>query len=166
MRDWRHTLQKWITQKNVIASLAQKQVECWAWEIRVPSSDRWPSSLPVCQALKDFYQICDGGCFNWFNWSALSQLVSLNALWLQQLRAYDQRGDVLFPDRHVVFALDSGGTPVIRDASTDQVATFYPYGGDWEPPLASSIEAFLSTLFNPKDEGDWWSLFLRQLAII
>ncbi|WP_244422646.1 SMI1/KNR4 family protein [Ktedonobacter racemifer] len=146
--------------------MAQKQVEYWAWDIRVPSSDPWPSSLPVCQALKDFYQICDGGCFHWFTWPPLSQLVPLNSSWFRLLSAYDERGDVLLPERHVVLALDSGGAPVIWDVSTNQVAAFFPKGGDWEPPLASSIEAFLATLFNPKDDGDWWGLFLQQLDTI
>jgi hypothetical protein len=52
---------------------------------------------------------------------------------------------------------------VIWDASTDLVAAFFPKGGDWELPLASSIEGFFTGLFNPKDEGDWWDLFLRKL---
>lgn len=163
MRDWRQTLQQWITHKDIIASLAQDRVEYWAWDIHVPSSGAWPAPLPVCQALTDFYQICDGGHFHWFEWPALSQLALLNHSWVRLLSAHDERGDVLHPERHLVIALDSGGAPVVWDAATNQVAAFFPDGGDWEPPLASSIEAFLTTLFNPKDEGGWWDLFLRQL---
>src|SRR5215469_11197216 len=108
MRDWRYTLQQWITHKDIMASLAQGRVEYWAWEIRVPASGAWPAPLPVCQALTDFYQICDGGHFHWFEWPALSQLALLNHSWVRLLRAYDERGDVLDPERHLVIALDSG----------------------------------------------------------
>ena len=80
---------------------------------------------------------------------------------------WDARGDVLDPARHVMIAQDAGGCPVVWDASTDEVRTFQVDGGDWEPPLARSVEAFLTKLFNPvegekvTDEG--WYLFLNWL---
>ncbi len=166
MREWRHTLQKWITQKDVVASLARKRVEYRVWEIRVPSTDPWPASLPGCQALTDLYQICDGGYFHWFHWISLSQLVERNQEWFHLLSDWDSRGDVLLAGRHVVLAEDAGGCPVVWDTTTDQVRAFQFDGGDWEPPLASSVEAFLTTLFNPKGEEDWWSFFLQQLDTI
>src|SRR5579872_5799016 len=119
MRDWRQALQRWITYKDVIASLAQNKVEYYAWEIRVPSSGIWPALLPTCQAITDFYQICDGGNFNWFELPALSQISELNHFWFRMLSDYDKHGNVLVPKRHVVIAVDSGGAPVIWDAVTN-----------------------------------------------
>ncbi|MBO0793285.1 MAG: SMI1/KNR4 family protein, partial [Ktedonobacteraceae bacterium] len=84
----------------------------------------------------------------------------------QLLADWDQRGDVLLPEQHVVLAEDAGGCPVVWDAATDQVRVFQYDGGDWEPPLASSVDAFLTDLFNPeeeKKEKDWWYLFLGWL---
>lgn len=166
MREWRHTLQKRVMHKGTLTSFAQCQVEYWTWEIRVPSSDRWPSHLPTCQALHDVYRLCDGGQLHWFQWTALSQLAEHNRMWFHFLSDWDRRGDALLAERHVVLAEDAGGYPVVWDAITDQVRAFQWDGGDWEPPLASSIEALLITLFNPEDEGDWWSLFLQQLDTI
>lgn len=60
MRDWRHVIQQWIAQESSIAPLAQQQVEFIAWAIYPPSFDHWPSHLPTCQALQDFYRLCDG----------------------------------------------------------------------------------------------------------
>lgn len=165
MRDWRHVIQQWIAQESSIASLAQQQVEFIAWAIYPPSFDHWPSHLPTCQALQDFYRLCDGGYFNWFRWVSLSQLVEQNRKWFQLLSDWDTRGDVLLPERHVVLAEDGGGCPVVWDAATDQVRAFQFDGGDWEPPLAPSVEAFLTDLFNPEGEKgkDWWYLFLSWL---
>lgn len=166
MRDWRHVLEQWVGRESSIAPLARQQVEYSAWAIYPPSCDQWPSHLPTCQALQDFYRLCDGGYFDWFGWCHLSQLGEQNGKWFQLLSDWDQRGDVLLPERHVVLAEDGGGCPIIWDAVTDQVRAFQWDGGDWEPPLASSVEAFLTDLFNPegeKEQQDWWYQFLSWL---
>jgi hypothetical protein len=79
----------------------------------------------------------------------LSKLAQHNRKWFHLLSDWDRRGDVLLAERHVALAEDAGGCPVVWDAATDQVSAFQFDGGDWEPPLASSVEAFLITLFTP-----------------
>lgn len=163
MRDWRQVLRQWVAQESSIASLAKSQVEWIAWTISSPSFEHWPSHLSGCQALQDFYCLCDGGNFNWFCWASLSQLVEQNQKWCELLSDWDARGDVLLPERHVVLAEDEGGCPVVWDAITNQVRAFQFDGGDWEPPLALSVEAFLVDLFNPQEPQGWWYLFLCRL---
>ncbi|HEY7418070.1 MAG TPA: hypothetical protein VH593_23015 [Ktedonobacteraceae bacterium] len=85
--------------------------------------------------------------------------------WFHLLSDWDKRGDALLPERHVILAEDGGGRPIVWDASADQIRALQFDGGDWEPPLASSMEAFLTSLFNPEgeQEKDCWSLFLNWL---
>jgi hypothetical protein len=171
MREWRQVIAQWEAQEGTAAFLAQQRedyrIAIWASELRPPAQDRWPSHLPTCQALHDFYHLCDGGSLAWFTWFQLSQLAERNQYWFQSLQQWDARGDVLVPGRHVVLALDAGGCPLVWDATTDEVRTFQWDGGDWESLLASSIEAFLTTLFNPVEganEADQaWGRFLNWL---
>lgn len=173
MRDWRQVIQQWVAQERSIASLAQQRMEywiaTWAGALHPPSHDRWPAHLPTCQALQDFYRLCDGGSLEWFEWFPLSRLSERNRYWVELLRDYywDGRGDVLLPERHVVLALDAGGCPLVWDETTDEVRTFQWDGGDWESPLANSMEAFLTKLFNPvkgeNDTDEAWFLFLNWL---
>lgn len=59
------------------------------------------------------------------------------------------------PGRHLVFAEDAGGCPIILDSEGGSVSSFFFKGGDWEP-IAPSMEKFLQDLFveNPAP-GDW-----------
>lgn len=164
MRDWRSMLQQWVAQKSRIAPLTHEHMEYIAWNISSPSAAPWPTHLPTCQALQDFYHLCDGGYFNWFNCFPLARLSRENNYWFKLLNDWDERGDVLLPNQHVVLALDGGGCPVVWNARTDEVRAFQFDGGDWEPPLASSLENFLINLFNPpQQKEDWWYLFLNWL---
>jgi hypothetical protein len=169
MRAWRQVIGQWVAQERGSAPVAQQHVEYWTWvgALLPPARDRWPSHLPTCQALEDFYRLCDGGSLHWFQWYPLSQLAERNQYWLQYLHDWDARGDVLDPAHQVVFAEDAGGCPLVWDARSDEVRAFQIDGGDWEPPLASSIEVFLTTLFNPvegtNDADEWWYRFLNWL---
>jgi hypothetical protein len=153
MREWRRVIQLWVAQERGIASLAEQGGDYWTWTwaraLHPPSLDSWPSHLPTCQALHDFYRLCDGGSLAWFNWFPLSQLAERNRYWVQSMREWDARGDVLDSARQVVIAEDAGGCPVVWDALTDEVKAFQVDGGDWESPLAGSMEAFLTKLLNP-----------------
>jgi hypothetical protein len=121
----------------------------------------------MSQALQAFYQRCDGGSLAWFQWFPFSQLAERNREWAESLRAWDARGDALDPARHVVIALDAGGCPVVWDARTDEVRAFQVDGGNWEPPLAGTMEGFLTKLFNPvageQDGDESWYHFLNWL---
>jgi hypothetical protein len=123
-----------------------------------PSGSNWPDGLPVSQALRSFYGLCDGGTFGncAFNVCGIGELASWTTKGIELLRDYDSRGDILLPGRHLVFGTDAEGAPLIWDAVTDHVATFFWKGGDWEP-IADSAEAFLHGLFNPdpEEEPDW-----------
>jgi hypothetical protein len=173
MRDWRQVIAQWVAEERSIRTSAQQREEywiaIWATALHPPSLERWPDHLPTSQALQDFYRLCDGGSLSWFEWFPRSQLAERNQYWVESLKDYywDGRGDVLFPGRHVVLALDAGGCPLVWDATTDEVRTFQWDGGDWEMPLATSMEAFLTTLFNPVEgvnEADQtWFLFLNWL---
>ncbi len=171
MRDWRQVIQQWVAQESRIALLAEQHAEYWAWmwarALPPPPRDPWPAHLPTCQALQDFYRRCDGGSLEWFQWFPLSQLAERNREWGQSMREWDARGAILDPARHVVFAQDAGGCPVVWDASTDEVRAFQVDGGDWESPLASTLEAFVRKLFNPvageQDMDESWYLFLNWL---
>jgi hypothetical protein len=171
MREWRLVIQQWVAQESSTAPLTEQRLDYWIWTwaraLYPPAHNGWPSHLPTCQALHDFYRLCDGGSLAWFNWLPLAQLAERNRYWLQYLHDWDARGDVLDSARHVVIAEDAGGCPVVWDARSDEVRAFQVDGGDWESPLASSIEAFLTQLVNPvegaKDMDAGWHRFLNWL---
>ena len=116
----------------------------------------------------DFYRLCDGGPLSLqYNWCSLSELEAETATWCESLHNYHDDGQpVLIPGRHVVLAIDSGGAPVIWDADSDRLASFFFKGGDWEP-YNMGFEEFMEALFFDPErvaaEG-MWSEALEQLA--
>jgi hypothetical protein len=113
--------------------------------------------------LVEFYELCGGGYFGrGLHIVRIDEIAKSTDYWIEQLRDYDSRGDVLDHDRHCVFGDDAGGAPLICDMLNGGVATFWFEGGDWEP-LASSISGFFDWLFSPsQDDADW----SRLLAVI
>jgi hypothetical protein len=177
MREWRQVIEQWVAQEHRIALLAEQRVKYWVWTwaraLHSPAPDppdppdHWPAHLPKCQALQEFYRLCDGGGLAWFHWFPLAQPAERSREWVESLCAWDARGAVLDPARHVVIAHDAGGCPVVWDARTDAVRAFQVDGGGWEPPLASTMEGFLTHLFNPvageNDSDESWYRFLNWL---
>ncbi len=132
------------------------------FEVYPTSGQEYPKELPRSQVLQAFYRLCDGGFFDDCRWFRLSQLAEQTARWIDLLKDYDERGNILMPERHLVFAEDSGGAPIVWDAITDRVASFWRKGGDWEP-IAESMEQFLAQMFNPGSDHPMWFEALKQL---
>jgi hypothetical protein len=137
----------------------------FANDISPPAGLLWPAELPASDALRRFYALCDGGAFGncAYNIWGLAELPTRTERWIEELRDYDARGDILSPGGHLVFGEDSAGAPLIWDAATDRVATFFWKGGDWEP-IAPSAEAFLNDLFNPDPaENPEWAESIEMI---
>lgn len=165
----RMVMREWKTVVRKMAGLTRGQL-LGEWplagnDIAPPRQSEWPPSLPVCEAFLRFYALCDGGYFgnSAYRLFSLSEVAGRTGEWIDGLRDYDQRGDVLIPGRHVVFGEDSAGAPLVWDSHSGQVATFWFKGGDWEP-IANSPEAFLERLFNPDPGRDAeWAEAIEQV---
>jgi hypothetical protein len=149
IRDWRVTLVRLVH----IAPIAKQKplFPMVVFEALPPNYTDWPNQLPVAPTLIDFYRRSDGGYFNHYHWFRLTSLIQKTHDWINLLTSSDEDRSVLNPQRHVVFATDSAGAPVIWDSHADHVASYWFKSGYWEP-LASSMEQFLEKLFNPDDE--------------
>lgn len=138
------------------------------FDVALPSSQRWPDGLPSCNGLRDFYALCDGGPLSLqYTWLPISKVEAETTRWREMLSGYRADGQpVLHPERHVVLANDSGGAPVIWDAESDLLASFFWKGGDWEP-YHLGFEGFMEALFfDPArvKAGGMWEEALGQLA--
>ena len=128
-----------------------------------PTSAVWPAHLPRSQEIADFYAACNGGFIADFNWYALEQVAPETDRWIQTGVGYYADGtNALDAGRHVALAVDSAGAPLIWDAQTDLVATFFFKGGDWEP-LGMTFGKYLGYLFSAADADTMWAEALRQL---
>jgi hypothetical protein len=158
MSEWRNTLRKWVHMAN-----SSKPFPLSAYEIRASSFDQWPTDLPVSPVIQEFYRICDGGYSYLYSWAPLAELASRTGQWIKHLSDYDGKGrNILTAGRHLVWGEDSGAAPLIWDASTNRVATFWFKGGDWEP-LADSPEIYLQEIFNPAPDQETWYQAIKQL---
>jgi hypothetical protein len=160
MRDWR----------NCLAALATEEPARLSFPLSVfqtarPSGIAWSDELPFSETVADVYKISDGGYLGPnFNFPTLTELQDVNHFWVKTLRDWDDDGDVLNPDHHLVLATDAGGCPIILDTRTGAVAAFQFDGGSWEPPLAKNAEGFFEWLFNPDlPPDDMWLEALVQL---
>jgi hypothetical protein len=92
-----------------------------------------------------------------------ARLASETQRWIELLRKYDGRGDVLFAGRHVVFANEADGTPWVWDSITNEVATFYWKGGDWEEPRFKSFSDFMEHICRGADDERWTAALTRAV---
>ena len=131
-----------------------------------PATYVWPSSIPCPRELHEFWAICGGGYFAHENWLGADQAVAAARQWEARLSDYDARGAVLDCGRHLVFAIDSGGCPVIWDSHTDLVASFFFKGGDWEPTGLTMEQYLQATFVTPAATDDWleYLAFYREPA--
>lgn len=142
------------------------------YQAHPPSGESWPN-LPSSPAIREFFEICDGGYFGEYNWLRLNPdspdnewLVPRNAYWHEHLDGYyPDETSPLIAGQHLVLGNDASGSPLIWDRATDSMSTFFFKGGDWEP-LATSFEQFLTDLFFPEspDPDDLWCEALVQLT--
>ena len=155
--DWRNDL------RALVAARDTALFPLLVYKAHPPSSDAWPPALPVSDSISQFYSVCDGGYIGELNWCSLNHIESQTHNWIDGLKGYYQDGrDVLVAGRHVVFAIDSGGAPLIWDSETDLMATFWFKGGDWEP-TQHNLDEFLNALFAPSKESGSWGEALVQL---
>jgi hypothetical protein len=147
-RDWRLSLDE-------LAKRGRARVyPLLVFEVHAPSGLTWPTELPAHLPLEEFYRLCDGGYIAHINFARMADIIRLTQRWVATLRAWDNRGDVLDPRRHVVWAEDAGGCPLIVNASDGVVRTFQPDGGNWERGHVG-VDAFLMWLFNESGPDDW-----------
>ena len=160
MCDWR---------KQLAALVAIQDSELFplsVFSIRPPDQSPWPLGLPVCDAIRDFYELCDGGMISLeATWSSKGTLAEQNRTW--QRRLFDYRGDgadVLLPQLHLVLGVDSAGAPLIWNAESGELSTFYAQGGDWEH-WNVSVDAYLQRIFCGQRHGEGlWSDALALLG--
>jgi len=133
--------------------------------IAAPTDLSWRSDLPTCETFRRFYALCDGGDFG----NGMYHLHNADAAgvetdnWRELLREGEGK-EILVAGRHVVFGEDSAGAPLIWDAHTDAVSTFWFKGGTWEP-VAVSPEAFFEALFHPDPHAEpEWALAIEQIS--
>ena len=124
------------------------------FDARGPAGLEWPSALPPHPGLLEFYQHCDGGYLAHMSFAGLRDLAALSGRWVESLQAYDNRGDILDPRQHVVWAEDAGGCPLVVDVVDGSVRTFQADGGDWESGH-NTVDAYLTWLFNESGPDDW-----------
>ena len=128
MKNWREILQK------LVESNGSEEFPLLVFSVSEPAGMDIDEKLPVNDAIRDFYSICDGGVISLqYTFFDQGSLVFQNKQWQQNLHNYhDDDTPVLLPDRHLVIGLDSGGAPLIWDSLNDCMATFFSKG-DWEP---------------------------------
>lgn len=155
--DWRAKLTRLVQFYATQPDRVRQEEPFYLWVVDQAVPFEWPPALPVAPSLRQFYEICGGGEFGpMMRFIPASQLAERTQSWIETLRNYDHRGDILVPARHLVFANDADGTPWILDASTGEVASFYWKGGDWEEPRFRSHDEFMEHIFVPeKDDPDW-----------
>ena len=96
-----------------------------------PSATPWPEELPTSNEIRLFYSICNGGYIGDFVWFSVDQLLSETLEVIEAGTAfYEDGSDALYPNRHLVLGRHAGGAPLIWDAETDLMATFFFAGGD------------------------------------
>jgi hypothetical protein len=165
--------------------------------LRVPSDPQWPAvewftvappyggawveGCPRCPALLDFYDICDGARFPWFDrhyidWLPLADLRPRTQELLERLHQRyqgDEWDDMPQLGRHLVFAHGLNDYWMIWDSSTNQVFSRNEYEDDWneqDETVEEMLQAALLPRPYPPEWGqdrwhvmEWWLDTLRRL---
>lgn len=151
MRRWRDVLKRMM----VLRELENETTVLLYWSLTLPSIQTWPSDVLAPLEMHDFYSICNGGFLLDYSWQPLDRIRTFTDYWIDLVGK-----NVLLRERHTAFATDSGGAPLVGDAATNQVATYWWKGGSWEL-LADSMEEFLTRLFNPA-KVDYHAVLLEK----
>ena len=157
MSEWRTLLQR-------LVNINTDEFPLLVYQVAPATGQIWPQALPSNTTITDFYALCDGGNIGQYHWYRTSDLPSVNEHWMKHLAHYYPDGSSpIVKGRHLIFAIDSGGAPLIWDSLNDTVATFWFKGGDWEP-TGLNMDEFLSALFSLQPEVDTlWFEALQQL---
>ena len=118
--------------------------------------------IATLQGLQEFYGICGRAEIGpMIRFIPLEDLAEETARWINMLRDYDARGNILHVGRHIVFANDADGTPWIWNSASGREASFYWKGGDWEEPSFSSFDDFMEYILSPRDDDPSWAKALQ-----
>jgi hypothetical protein len=142
-----------------------------AFSAERPSGRGWPSRLPSCPALQEFYALCNGGTFNHYSLGRLADL--------QHLRGHGGQ-DGIEPGRYVIIGDTEFGHPLVWDSIEDRVGYYDPDGADGlvlseetgAEGMGRSMADFLAGLFAPprRTRGDQvqqlWGQALAELERI
>lgn len=158
----------WETQLSTIVrffnSDGEKPEPAFLYEVRPSANSSFPDSLPAPKSLRRFYDICDGGYFGpGINFISISELETETQSWLEILRDYDERGDIITQGQQCVFANDPDGAPWIYDHDSGRVAAFYWKGGDWCAPKFDSHDDFMVDVLSPMTNDNDWSTMLTVI---
>lgn len=126
-------------------------------EVRPPSDLPWPSDLPACDSLIEFYSICDGGFFGpAVTFHAKAALPEETQKWIETLREYSEQGDILTAGRHIVIANEADGTPWVFDGDDRSVQRFYWKEATWCDPRFPSHDAFMNhVMYSDSGIKEW-----------
>jgi hypothetical protein len=154
MSDWRYRLEQLVSYYQAHDRFIEP---FFHFDPRQPDGAAWPAELPTHAPLADFYARCGQGEVGpGVLFVPLAELASTTREWIDNLKDYDARGDVLFAGRHIVFATDGAGVPWVLDVHSGEVASFYPRGGGWEEPRYPSFDAFMNNLFDGPTRHEQW----------
>ena len=166
--DGNRYLDMWETRLSTIVHFFNRESEkpepAFLYDVRPPANSPFPESIPAPDSLKRFYDICDGGYFGpAINFIPVAELVSETQNWMEILRDYDERGDIITQGQQCVFANDPDGAPWIYDRVSGRVAAFYWKGGDWCDPKFDTHDDFMIDVLSPKPNDNDWSTMLTVI---
>jgi hypothetical protein len=149
------------------------------FRIAPPSGGAWPAGCPRCPALLDFYAICDGARFPWFDrhytdWLPLADLRPRTQELVERIHQQHPGSDwdnMLQLGHHLVFAHGLNDYSLVWDSSTNQVFSHSAYEDDWNEQ-DESVEEMLQAALLPQPYPqewerwhvmEWWLDTLKRL---
>ena len=157
MADWRSRL-------AALVRVGKDLPEPMNWfRARPPTRRGWPKSLPACPALAEFYTLCDGGTFFWYDFFPLRRVKAEAAAF----RGWpDRPGDPSEQLRHLLLGYDPDSFALIWDSAKDELVLFKADAQDTYPG-GVTFAAFVEELFGPKlapgELENLWEATLRYL---
>jgi hypothetical protein len=157
MADWRSRLAALVR----FGKELPEPMNCF--RARPPTRRGWPKSLPACPALVEFYALCDGGKFFWYDFLPLRRVKTEAAAF----RGWpDRPGDPSAHVRHLLLGYDQDSFALIWDSAMDELVLFKS-DAQSAYPRGVSFAAFVEELFAPNlaagELENLWEAALRRL---
>jgi hypothetical protein len=163
MATWQFQLQKLV---RICEQLDDPLNEAFSAE--PPSGKPWPSHLPSCPALQEFYGICNGGAFSHYSLASQAELEFFSEF---------VNEDEAEPNRYIVIGDTEFGHSLVWDSTQDQVGYYDLDGADGfvmseeigADLMGRTMSDFLTGLFSPprRTRGDkvqqMWTKTLAEL---